>query len=241
MEFTVISSPPMDKHNVLLVEDDARLSDLVCEYLSQHEFEVKTESRGDEAVAQFDPEWADLVILDLMLPGKDGLTVCREIRPDFQGQILMLTARGSDIDQVLGLELGADDYVVKPVDPRVLLARARVLLRRNQVPAQTNPTLRFGQLLINRAGHHVTLHGQTVALTTQEFELLVLLADNVGQVLSREEIYSSLRGLEYDGLDRTVDVCISHLRRKLGDEGDKPRRIKTVWGKGYLFIADAWD
>ncbi|MFK8049487.1 MAG: winged helix-turn-helix domain-containing protein [Halioglobus sp.] len=230
----------MDKHNVLLVEDDARLADLVREYLSQHEFNVRVESRGDDAVTHFDSQWTDLVILDLMLPGKDGLTVCRELRERFGGLIMILTAKGNDIDQVLGLELGADDYVVKPVDPRVLLARARVLLKRNRGNNTSESTLRFGQLEISRAGHHASLKGAQVSLTTQEFELLCLLASQAGKVLSRDDIYKQLRGLEYDGLDRTVDVCISHLRKKLGDDGESPSRIKTVWGKGYLFVADAW-
>lgn len=237
----MISSEPMDKHNILLVEDDVRLADLMREYLSQHEFEVRVEARGDDAVSRFNPDWTDLVILDLMLPGKDGLTVCRELRERFNGLIMILTAKGGDIDQVLGLELGADDYVVKPVDPRVLLARARVLLKRSRGLESPETTLRFGQLTISAAAHQATLNDASVSLTTQEFELLCLLASHSGRVLSRDDIYKQLRGLEYDGLDRTVDVCISHLRKKLGDDGDKPRRIKTVWGKGYLFVADAWD
>jgi len=230
----------MDKHNILLVEDDARLAELVREYLSQHEFEVRVESRGDHAVGRFNPDWTDLVILDLMLPGKDGLTVCRELRERYSGLIMILTAKGTDIDQVLGLELGADDYVVKPVDPRVLLARTRALLKRNRNRETPQENLQFGRLNINLAAHHVALQDTHISLTTQEFDLLCLLSSQAGKVLSRDDIYKQLRGLEYDGLDRTVDVCISHLRKKLGDDGEKPRRIKTVWGKGYLFVADAW-
>jgi len=236
----VICSATMGKQQILLVEDDARLAALVSEYLGQHEFQVQIENRGDTAVGRFSPDETDLVILDLTLPGMDGLDVCREMRSRYRGPILMLTANGSDIDQVVGLELGADDYVVKPVEPRVLLARVRVLLRRAQHEIVAEPELQFGGLRLSRAAHEVVLQGKIIALTTQEFELLWLLASRHGEVLPRDEIYQQLRGLEYDGLDRTVDVCISHLRKKLGDDGDSPARIKTVWGKGYLFVADSW-
>jgi DNA-binding response OmpR family regulator len=231
----------MDAKRVLLVEDDGRLATLVSEYLQQHEFIVEIVGRGDQALAEFKSGNFDLVILDLMLPGKDGLEVCRELRNIYAGPIMMLTAKSSDIDQVVGLELGADDYVIKPAEPRVLLARARALLRRGEASDNSPTELALGQLSICKTSHHVSLAGQRVILTTQEFDLLWLLACNAGQVLSRDTIYQELRGLEYDGLDRTVDVCISHLRKKLNDDSENPRRIKTVWGKGYLFAAEAWD
>jgi two-component system OmpR family response regulator len=237
----VICSAAMDKQRILLVEDDARLAALVSEYLGQHEFQVQVEGRGDTAVKRFCADTTDLVILDLTLPGMDGLEVCRALRSRYRGPILMLTAKGSDIDQVVGLELGADDYVVKPVEPRLLLARVRVLLRRTQHEVDAERDIQFGGLHLSRAAHAAVLKGETIALTTQEFELLWLLASRHGEVLLRDEIYQRLRGLEYDGLDRTVDVCISHLRKKLGDDGDSPSRIKTVWGKGYLFVADSWN
>ena len=231
----------MDAKRVLLVEDDGRLATLVSEYLQQHEFIVEVVGRGDQALAEFKSGNFDLVILDLMLPGKDGLEVCRELRNIYAGPIMMLTAKSSDIDQVVGLELGADDYVIKPAEPRVLLARARALLRRGEASDNSPTELAHGQLSICKTSHHVSLAGQRVILTTQEFDLLWLLACTAGQVLSRDTIYQELRGLEYDGLDRTVDVCISHLRKKLNDDSESPRRIKTVWGKGYLFAAEAWD
>ena len=231
----------MDAKRVLLVEDDGRLATLVSEYLQQHEFIVEVVGRGDQALAEFKSGNFDLVILDLMLPGKDGLEVCRELRNIYAGPIMMLTAKSSDIDQVVGLELGADDYVIKPAEPRVLLARARALLRRGEAFDNSPTELALGLLSICRTSHHVSLAGQRVILTTQEFGLLWLLACTAGQVLSRDTIYQELRGLEYDGLDRTVDVCISHLRKKLNDDSESPRRIKTVWGKGYLFAAEAWD
>jgi DNA-binding response OmpR family regulator len=231
----------MDAKRVLLVEDDGRLATLVSEYLQQHEFIVEVVGHGDQALAEFKSGNFDLVILDLMLPGKDGLEVCRELRNIYAGPIMMLTAKSSDIDQVVGLELGADDYVIKPAEPRVLLARARALLRRGEASDNSPTELALGQLSICKTSHHVSLAGQRVILTTQEFDLLWLLACTAGQVLSRDTIYQELRGLEYDGLDRTVDVCISHLRKKLNDDSENPRRIKTVWGKGYLFAAEAWD
>ncbi|MAT92021.1 MAG: DNA-binding response regulator [Halioglobus sp.] len=229
----------MKGSHILLVEDDERLAHLVREYLQQHDYHVQLETRGDDAVARFDPQ-TDLVILDLMIPGIDGIEVCRELRTHYRGPLMMLTAKGSDIDQVLGLELGADDYVVKPVEPPVLLARIRALLRRGAAAVTANDEMRFGTLRINRAAQEVALDGRPLALTTQEFDLLCLLASRPGEVQSRAEIYRKLRGREYDGLDRTVDVCVSHLRKKLGDDGERPQLIKTIWGKGYLFVADGW-
>jgi DNA-binding response OmpR family regulator len=227
----------METHSVLLVEDDLRLAELVREYLSQHEFEVSVEHRGDRAAQRAQEPWG-LIILDLMLPGMDGLELCRSLREHYTGPLMMLTAKGSDIDQVVGLELGADDYVVKPVEPRVLLARVRALLRRYRTTEPAPTQVSTGEFTINRAIQQASLRGVDLHLTTQEFDLLWLLASQAGQVFSRDEIYRQLRGMEYDGIDRTVDVCISHLRKKLGDDGDQPQLIKTVWGKGYLFAAD---
>jgi DNA-binding response OmpR family regulator len=227
---------------ILLVEDDQRLSDLVQSYLTQHGFEIRQVFNGLEAEAQCREFNPDLVILDLMLPGLDGFAICRAIRPWFKQPILMLTAKESDIDQVLGLELGADDYVVKPVEPRVLLARVHALLRRTQIAnAQDSTTLTFGHLQLNQSAREAYYDGQFVELTSYEFDLLWMLAKHAGQTVRREAIHKQIIGREYDGLDRTVDVRVSHLRRKLGDNAETPFRIKTVWGKGYLFVADAWN
>ena len=229
--------------DILLIEDDLRLADLTAEYFEQNDFTVVTESRGDRAVARFRETQPRIVLLDLMLPGRDGLDICRELRQLFDGPILIFTARDSDIDQVIGLEAGADDYVAKPVDPMVLLARTRALLRRigKQRPASDSPgDIVLGGLRISSGSQQVWLDDEPVDLTTQEFELLWLLAGHAGHVFSRKEIFRTMRGIEYDGLDRSIDGRISKLRRKLGDSATHPTRIKTVWGKGYLLVPDAW-
>jgi len=237
----------MEKNNLtrlLLIEDDVRLAQLVKDYLAQENFQVQVEHRGDTALERFQSDQTDIVILDLMLPGMDGLKVCSALRKKYQGPILILTAKNSDIDHVMGLELGADDFVHKPIEPPVLLARLRALLRRSQnvngAQQDSSAELVFGQLSINPKAHQVTLRGEVLDFTTQEFELLHLLARHAGEVLTRDNIFNNIRGIEYDGLDRTVDVRISRLRKKLRDNPSQPRGIKTVWGKGYLFVADAW-
>jgi two-component system OmpR family response regulator/two-component system response regulator RstA len=230
--------------DVLLVEDDARLAALTARYLEQNGFSVAVEARGDRALAKFASVRPRVVLLDIMLPGMDGLSVCRELRRQYDVPVLIFTARDTDIDQVIGLEAGADDYVNKPADPMVLLARTRALLRRAEQPAgntRRREDIVLGGLRISEASQQVWLDGEPVALTTQEFELLLLLARSSGQVLSREEIFKSIRGLDYDGMDRSIDGRISRLRKKLDDDAESPRRIKTVWGKGYLLAPDAWD
>lgn len=227
---------------LLLIEDDVRLASLVRDYLAQEDFEVTVQHQGDLAVASFDASRVDIVILDLMLPGMNGLQVCTELRKTFSGPILILTAKSSDIDHVMGLELGADDFVTKPIEPPVLLARLRALLRRARQDSKPpeRDQLVFGRLQVDLQSHRVVLDGLDIDLTTQEFELLAYLAQRAGTVLSRDEIYNNIRGIEYDGLDRTVDVRISRLRKKLHDNPEHPFRIRTIWGKGYLFVASAW-
>ncbi|GLK89389.1 response regulator [Pseudomonas turukhanskensis] len=229
---------------ILIVEDDERLAELTREYLQSNGLKVAIESDGAKAAARILRDQPDLVVLDLMLPGEDGLSICRKVRPSYHGPILMLTARSDDMDQVLGLEMGADDYVCKPVRPRVLLARIRALLRRSEgvseaAPVDNQRRLEYGVLVIDSAMREAWLREQSIELTSAEFDLLWLLASNAGRILSREEIFTALRGIEYDGLDRSIDVRISRIRPKIGDDPMHPRLIKTVRSKGYLFVAEA--
>ena len=238
------------KTRILLVEDDERLADLTAEYLRKNDFEVTIEARGDTAEARILNDDPELVILDVMLPGKDGFEVCRAVREKYKGVILMLTARDEDLDQILGLELGADDYIAKPVQPRLLLARIKALLRRS--PVAINPAdgtsdpdqathLAFGNFSISQTTRSTHLGDETIDLTTAEFDLLWLLARHAGNILSRDDLLQELRGIGFDGLDRSIDARISRLRRKLGDDPENPTRIKTVRGKGYLFSKHDWQ
>ncbi len=228
---------------ILIVEDDQRLAELTREYLlGQGGFEVGIETDGARAVERIVAEQPDLVVLDVMLPGEDGMAICRRARERYDGPILMLTARSDELDQVLGLETGADDYVCKPVRPRLLLARIRALLRRREgtePPVGATKRLSFGPLLIDNALREAWLRERPIELTAAEFDLLWLLTANAGRILSREEIFAELRGIEYDGQDRSIDVRISRIRPKIGDDPEHPRLIKTVRGKGYLFVAEA--
>lgn len=227
--------------HILIVEDDERLANLTREYLENNGLQVSIEGDGARAVERILSERPDLVVLDLMLPGEDGVSICRRVRNQFHNPILMLTARTDDLDEVLGLEMGADDYVAKPVRPRVLLARIRALLRRSNpaVEPEQNDNgarLRFGPLVIDNAMREAWLETSSIELTSAEFDLLWLLCSNAGRVLSREEIFARLRGIEYDGQDRSIDVRVSRIRPKIGDDPMHPRLIKTVRSKGYLFV-----
>ncbi|MBM2885397.1 winged helix-turn-helix domain-containing protein [Chromobacterium amazonense] len=233
--------------HILIVEDDARLAELIAAYLTKHGYQVSLHGRGDTAPAVILDARPDLVVLDVMLPGKEGFDVCRDVRPHYGGRILMMTARDEDVDEILGLELGADDYLAKPVEPRRLLARIRALLRRSGAQSEgggvvvENDSITFGQFRISQATREALLGDEQIELTTAEFDLLWLLATHAGQVLSRDDIMSELRGIGFDGLDRSIDARISRLRRKLGDNPDTPARIKTVRGKGYLFSRSDWE
>ncbi|ETX10850.1 transcriptional regulator [Marinomonas ushuaiensis DSM 15871] len=234
-----------DKQTILIVEDDERLALLTQEYLQKNGFNVDIESDGRKAISRIVAEQPSIVILDLMLPGADGFTVCRSVRSEYKGPILMLTARSDDVDQILGLEIGADDYVSKPAKPRVLLARIQSLLRRSSQDAgpslssvKKEQNLTFGPLKIDNSRREAWLLDEEVELTSAEFDLLWLLSSNAGRILSREEIFGELRGIEYDGQDRSVDVRVSRIRSKIGDDPIHPRRIKTIRSKGYLFVKE---
>ena len=232
--------PNIYKDRILVVQDDADLALLVRDYLEKYDFNVDIISNGQQAAHLIVNTQPSLVILDVMLPGINGMDVCREVRAHYSGPILMLTALDDDMDQMLGLELGADDYIIKPVQPRLLLTRVRTLLRRVRVDdtrslgqyTQPPQTLRIGVLDINMANRCVLLAGKPIDLTSAEYELLLLLAQDVGQVVERNTIVQELRGFDYDGLDRSIDRRISRLRNKL-TLGDHPNIIKTVHGKGY--------
>lgn len=227
----------MTPTRILIVEDDLELAALIAGYLAQHGFAVDTEGRGDRAIDRILDAPPDLVVLDLMLPGADGLTVCRRVRPAFTAPILMLTACGEEADEVAGLELGADDYLAKPVRPRILLARVRALLRRPAgapVPAPGDH-VEVGHLRIAVGARSVELGGVPVELTSGEFDLLLLLASHAGQVLSRQFIYAQLHGTDYDAFDRSIDLRVSRLRQKLGALSGDHEAIRTVRGVGYLY------
>jgi len=245
-----MSNPPSAP--VLLVDDDAELNRLVVQFLTTNGFQVNIETDGGRALERIPSEQPTLVILDIMLPGTDGLSICRSVRASYSGPILILTALGDDIDEVAGLETGADDYLTKPVRPRVLLARMRALLRRckddapedvhlaagastrNKVPTQGPRSITVGDLELMAGSRAAFLQGQAVFLTSAEFELLWLLARHAGQVLSRDVIHWHTRGLAHDGQDRTIDLRISKLRKKLGDDPREPALIKSVRGVGYI-------
>lgn len=231
-----------DRHSLIIVEDDLKLREMLTEYFESQDISVIALAEGAKASAVILEQQPDVVLLDLMLPGEDGLTICRQIRPMYNGKILMLTASDDDFDHVAALEIGADDFVTKPIKPRVLLARMRMLLRRvDNEPIQTAKTvLEFGALSLNQSRHLCEMNGEAIAMTDSEFDLLWLLASTPDQVLSRDVLTKALRGIEYDGLDRTVDNKIVILRKKLGDDSSTPKRIITVRGKGYLFVPDTW-
>lgn len=226
--------------SILLVDDDPSLTEVVGEFLSGHGYTISTCTDGVQAVAAVRAAPPDLVVLDLTMPGMDGLTVCRTVRPFYGGKILMLTALIDDIDEVAGLETGADDYVRKPVKPRVLLARIRSLLRRAPAAAAARPAapavLLLGVVRIDPGALTVSVGGAVLALNSSEFELLHALAVRAGQVVSRDELYRSLRGIEWDGLDRSMDLRVSRLRSKLGRCGGDADWIKSVRGEGYLMV-----
>ena len=223
---------------VLLVEDDVRLAREVAHYLERHGLSVRILHRGELAVAS--AQQADIVLLDWMLPGVDGLTVCRAIRAATTLPILMLTAREGDVSEVRALEEGADDYLAKPVRPTVLLARIHALLRRasRSTDASGGGTLQVGALRIDHRRREVTQDGAQVRLTDAEYVLLRELATHAGTVLSRDALSLVLSGHLHDGLDRRIDQYISRLRRKLGDSARSPQRLKTVRGEGYLLIGE---
>jgi DNA-binding response OmpR family regulator len=222
---------------LLLVEDDARLAKMVADYLAEAGFRVTHAPTGADAEARLKRETFDALVLDLMLPDTDGLDLCRRIRAESAIPVLMLTARGDPLDRVVGLELGADDYLPKPFEPRELLARLRAILRRGSgVPA--GDVLRFGRLEIDRAAREVRVDGEVRPITGFQFTLLVALAERAGRVLSREALMDLVKGEELEEYDRSIDVHVSRLRAAIEADPKKPRRILTLRGAGYVFAKE---
>ena len=233
----------VDRPYILLVDDDVKLTELVRTFLTENGYYVEVEHRGDTAIDRIIKTQPRLVVLDIMLPGADGLAVCRAVRARYTGPVIMLTALNDDIDEVAGLEIGADDYLGKPIKPRLLLAHIRALLRRFDEPDPADqPTkvpkrIDVGDIVLDAGSRQASRHGDVFDLTTAEFDLLWLLGMHAGQVLSREDIHQKIFRVEYDGVDRTIDLRISRIRKKIGDDPRTPHIIKTVRGSGYLFAA----
>ncbi len=223
---------------VLVVDDELMVTEVVERYLAREGYDVRLAADGNEALS-IGQQWApDLVILDLMLPGLDGLEVCRRLRANTQVPIIMLTARGEESDRIVGLEMGADDYMVKPFSPRELVARIKAVLRRTASPVlTTGNTLRFNAIAISPQTRVVTVNGQAVRLTAKEFDLLLFLSAHAGQVFTRQQLMDKVWDYTYAGDASTVTVHIRRLREKLEADPLKPRYIKTVWGVGYKFEA----
>ena len=222
---------------ILIIDDDVQLSKLIEEFLETFNYEITIMHEPEPALKFLEKNSMDLVILDIMLPGIDGFQALRKIREDSQIPVIMLTARGEVTDRIVGLELGADDYLAKPFEPRELLARIQSILRRSSSPGSMVDILEFKHLTINKLKQEVLLDNDVLHLSTSEYEALLLFAENPGKVMDREIMVESLRGITWQSYDRSVDVLVSRLRNKLGDTTDQIRFIKTIHGVGYKFIA----
>ncbi|MBC8182605.1 response regulator transcription factor [candidate division KSB1 bacterium] len=226
--------------SVLVIDDDEKLNNLLKDYLSKFGFKVTTAIHPDDGLDILEQELPDIIILDIMLPDKDGFEVCKEIRKTHSVPILMLTARGEVTDRIVGLELGADDYLPKPFEPRELVARIQSILRRSKEILKTDK-IKIGSLIVDLNKQTVKLNGKSIDLTTMEFEMLTVFVKNSGSVLTRDRIMNKTHDMDWEAFNRTVDVLVSRLRQKLGDDPKNPNLIKTVWGKGYKFIGDEDD
>jgi two-component system phosphate regulon response regulator OmpR len=230
----------MDGKDILVVDDDAGLRELLEQYLTAQGYRVATVADGVAMDAYLADHRIDLVILDLMLPGEDGLSLARKLRAQGDLPIIMLSARGEDIDRIVGLEVGADDYLAKPFNPRELLARIRALLRRSDNShdaAGGASTLHFGDFVLNIDTHDLRRNGSNVPLTAGEFNLLRIFVEHPNRVLSRDSIMDMLKGYERSPFDRSIDVRVTRLRRKIEADPNNPAYIRTVWGEGYLFAS----
>jgi two-component system, OmpR family, alkaline phosphatase synthesis response regulator PhoP len=228
----------MMNETILVVDDEPKILQLAKDYLVDNGFKVLTSGDGVQALALARQEKPDLIVLDLMLPGKDGLDVCRAIRRESDVPIIMLTARAEEADQLIGLELGADDYITKPFSPRALVARVRALLRRARGDLLQGETLRSGSLELDLKRMQVKLKGEIIHLTRSEYNLLEALVKHQGQPLSREQLLEHMHGVAFGGVDRSVDSHIKNLRKKIEPDPTAPIYIQTVYGYGYKFLGD---
>ncbi|HAF43471.1 MAG TPA: two-component system response regulator OmpR [Gallionellaceae bacterium] len=230
----------MDAKNILVVDDDAGLRELLQQYLGAQGYHIATVADGAAMDTYRAANPVDLIILDLMLPGEDGLSLARRLRTQSDLPIIMLSARGEDVDRIVGLEVGADDYLAKPFNPRELLARIRALLRRSDSCHDTSgdtSTLHFGDFALNLDTHDLHKSGSNIPLTAGEFNLLRIFAEHPNRVLSRDSIMDMLKGYERSPFDRSIDVRVTRLRRKIESDPNNPLYIRTVWGEGYLFAS----
>ncbi|MCE7991329.1 MAG: response regulator transcription factor [Roseivirga sp.] len=223
------------QRKILVVDDDDRLRDLLAEYLSRYDYAVDTLPDGADLMNVIRKGNPELIVLDIMMPGKNGLDLCKEVRREFNVPIIMLTARGDVSDRIVGLEIGADDYLPKPFEPRELVARIETILRRGAASYQKD-IIRIGELEVTPKSQTARLEGEVLELTTKEFEILMLLINNPNRVFSRDDLMESIRGLDWDAFNRSIDVLVSRLRHKLKDDPKQPQYIRTVWGSGYKFI-----
>ena len=220
--------------NILVVEDDRNISDLIQMYLVKEGFDVRIAADGGKAIAEFQKSVPDLILLDIMRPGRDGWAVCAKIRETSKGPIIMLTAKSEVFDRIQGLEMGADDYIVKPFEMKELLARINAVLRRTEIPVDTSKILRFDKLIINLDAYELSVDGRKIDTPPKELELLYHLASTPNRVYTRNQLLDEVWGFDYFGDSRTVDVHIKRLREKVENVSDQ-WALKTVWGVGYKF------
>lgn len=225
----------MENKKVLIIDDDEKLNGLLAEYLSRYGFSVDSATSPSEAFAYIDKKPADIIILDIMLPEMDGFEVCKKIRAGYNIPIIMLTARGDVSDRIIGLELGADDYLPKPFEPRELVARIQTVLRRGGAPVKGGRE-RYGSLELDHRRYQAFKNGAALDLTTMEFAILALLAGRAGSVVTRDDVFEKIKGIDSESFDRSIDVAVSRIRSKLGDDPKNPEYILTVRGAGYMFI-----
>ena len=227
--------------NILIIDDDTQLTELIIEFLSSYKYNVVAKHTPEKGLEHLEKKGVDVIILDIMLPGMDGFQVLRKIRENSAIPVIMLTARGEVTDRIVGLELGADDYLSKPFEPRELLARIQSILRRTHSSAAIVENVYFKGLSIDKNKQEVLLDDKPISLSTTEYEALLLFVEHAGETLDREFLVENLRGISWQSYDRSVDVLVSRLRGKLGETPNKTKFIKTIHGLGYKFIGEPPD